>query len=145
MAKQARTKYNYQYDSTARAYAEQLEPLRIPTPADPKKRRKVASKPEVDKTFVFQLSVCGMVLFVCSLMYINSYASLRTKQLELNGLKNQKIAVTNAITKTEAEMAKKLDLETIRKRASEEFGMRKPLAHQIVYIQLPEKSYTSYH
>ena len=77
-------------------------------------------------------------------MYINSYASLRTKQKELNALKNEKIAVSNAITKVEAEMSQKLDLEYIKQRASKELGMRKPLAHQIVYIQLPEKSYTLY-
>lgn len=144
MAKQAKTKYNYQYDSTAKAYREPIEPLKVPAPASPKQRPTSKSKRKVDIAFGVQISVCVLILFVSSFMYINSYASLRTKQYELNQLKNEKIAVTNEITKIKAEMSKKLDLEYIRQRAVSELGMREPLAHQIVYIQLPEKSYTTY-
>lgn len=145
MAKQVNSKYNYQYDSTARAYAEPLEPLKVPVPGgQPKRKTKATPRSKADLAFGMQISICGLILFACALMYINSYASLRTKQKELNALKNEKIAVSNAITKVEAEMSQKLDLEYIKQRASEELGMRKPLAHQIVYIQLPEKSYTLY-
>ncbi len=98
----------------------------------------------MDVAFGLQMTVCGMILFACSILYINGYAMLRTKQDELNTLKNEKIAVANTITKVEADITKKLDLDYIRQRAIDELGMRKPLAHQIVYIQLPEKSYTSY-
>lgn len=144
MAKQAKTKYSYQYDSTARVYAEPIEPLKSPKPTQPKLKPRGRTKRKVDVAFGVQISVCVLILFTSSFMHINSYASLRTKQKELNVLKNEKIALTNAITKIEADMAKKLDLEYIRERAINELGMRKPLAHQIVYIQLPDKSYTSY-
>lgn len=144
MARQAKAKYNYQYDSTARAYVEPIEPLKGPVPASPKQHPVSRPKREADIAFGIQISVCVLVLFVSSFMYINGYASLRTKQRELNGLKNEKIAITNEITKVKAEMSKRLDLEYIRQRAINELGMRKPLAHQIVYIQLPEKSYTTY-
>lgn len=144
MAEQDKKKYNYQYDSTARAYIEPLEPLRVPTPSNPKRKVKNFPKKKVDVAFGFQMTVCGVILFACSILYINSYAMLRTKQDALNTLKNEKIAVANSITKVEADITKKLDLDYIRQRATDELGMRKPLAHQIVYIQLPEKSYTSY-
>lgn len=144
MAERGKKKYNYQYESTARAYIELVEPLKVPTPSDPRRKTKVAPKKKADVAFGVQMAVCGVFLFACSMLYINSYAMLRTKQSELNALKNEKIAVANAITKVEADITKKLDLEYIRQRATDELGMRKPLAHQIVYIQLPEKSYTSY-
>lgn len=144
MAEQGKKKYNYQYESTARAYIESVEPLKVPIPSEPKRKTKVAPKKKADITFGVQMTVCGITLFVCSMLYISGYATLRTKQSELNALKNEKIAVINAITKIEADITKKLDLEYIRQRATDELGMRKPLAHQIVYIQLPEKSYTSY-
>ncbi|MBU3803317.1 MAG: hypothetical protein H9872_00970 [Candidatus Cellulosilyticum pullistercoris] len=144
MAEQGKNKYNYQYESTARAYIEPLEPLKVPTPSETKRKTKVAPKKKADLVFGMQMTVCGVILFVCSMLYINSYATLRTKQSELNDLKNEKIAVANAITKVEADITKKLDLEYIKQKAIDELGMRKPLAHQIVYIQLPEKSYTSY-
>lgn len=144
MAEQGKKKYNYQYESTARAYIELVEPLKVPTPSAPRRKTKVAPKKKADVAFGVQMAVCGVFLFACSMLYINSYAMLRTKQSELNALKNEKIAVANAITKVEADITKKLDLEYIRQRATDELGMRKPLAHQIVYIQLPEKSYTSY-
>lgn len=144
MAEQGKKKYNYQYESTARAYIELVEPLKVPTPSAPRRKTKVAPKKKADVAFGVQMAVCGVFLFACSMLYINSYAMLRTKQSELNALKNEKIVVANAITKVEADITKKLDLEYIRQRATDELGMRKPLAHQIVYIQLPEKSYTSY-
>ena len=72
------------------------------------------------------------------------YLDIKSIIKVINTLKNEKIAVANTITKVEADITKKLDLDYIRQRATDELGMRKPLAHQIVYIQLPEKSYTSY-
>lgn len=144
MAERGKKKYSYQYESTARAYIDPLEPLKVPTPSEPKRKTKVAPKKKTDIAFGVQMTICGVVLFTCSMLYINSYASLRTKQSELNALKNEKIAIANSITKVEAQITKKLDLEYIRQRAMDELGMRKPLAHQIIYIQLPEKSYTSY-
>lgn len=143
MAEQGKKKYNYQYESTARAYIEPVEPLKVP-PSEPKRKTKASPRHKVDIAFGIQITVCGIALFTCAMLYISSYATLRTKQSELNDLKNQKIAVANAITKVQADITKKLDLEYIRQRAEEELGMRKPLAHQIVYIQLPEKSYTAY-
>lgn len=144
MAEQGKKKYKYQYESTARAYIDPVEPLKVPTPSAPRRKTKVPPNKKADVALGLQIAVCGVFLFACSMLYINSYAMLRTKQSKLNALKNEKIAVANAITKVEADITKKLDLEYIRQRATDELGMRKPLAHQIVYIQLPEKSYTSY-
>lgn len=145
MAKEERVKYNYQYDSVARAYAQPAEPVRIPVPSEPKRKNKVAPRPKIDVAFGVQITLCGMALFAASLVYVHSYSNLRLKQSQLNTLKKEKITLANQITTIESEMTKKMDLDRIKERAINELGMQKPLAYQIVYIDMPEQSYTTYH
>lgn len=144
MAKEERMKYNYQYDSVARAYAQPVEPNSIPVPGEPKRKVRRAPRPKVDIAFGAQISICGVIVFVCSMLYVHSYSSLRAKQTQLNTLKEEKIAIANQITSIEAQMTEKLDLDYIRERATNELGMQNPAAYQIVYIDLPKKSYTTY-
>ena len=144
MAKKERVKYNYQYDSVARNYAEPIEPVRIPVPSEPKPKTKVATKRQIDLAFGVEVSICGAVLFALALFYVQSYSELRTKQIELNELKSKKIELMNQMTEVESQMAKKLDLNEIRTRAVNELGMQEPLPYQIVYIDLPKESYTTY-
>lgn len=144
MAKEERVKYNYQYDSTARAYELSADPVRIPVPSEPKRQTKIASKSKVDFVFGMQMSMCGIVLFACAILYVHGYSSLRAKQTHLNDLKAEKVTVVNQIKNVEAKMTKQLDLDTIKERAINELGMQKPLAYQIVYIDLPEQSHTTY-
>ncbi len=145
MAKEERVKYSYQYDSVARSYAQPAEPIRIPASGEPKRKSKVASKPKVDIAFGIQMTLCGVALFAASMMYVHSYSGLRSKQSELNTLKTEKVTLANKITTVEAQMTKKMDLDVIKERAINELGMQKPLAYQIVYIDMPEQSYTTYH
>ena len=144
MAKKETVKYNYQYDSVARNYAQPMEPVRIPVPSEPNQKTKVATKPKVDLAFGMQVLICGGVLLALSLLYVQSYSQLRAKQIELNELKSQKIDIMNQMTQVESQMAKKLDLNQIRERAVNELGMQEPLPYQIVYIDLPKESYTTY-
>lgn len=145
MAKEDRVKYNYQYDSVARAYAQPAEPVRIPAPSEPKRKNKIASRPKLDVAFGVQMSLCGLAIFAVAMLYVHNYSQLRSKQSQLNTLKTEKITLANKITTIESEMTKKMDLDTIRERAINELGMQKPLAYQIVYIDLAEQSYTTYH
>ncbi len=142
MANELKRGYNYQYDSTARAYE---EPAIRPLPStEPIKRVRPQTKRKLDVAFGMQLSLCGIILFSSAFLYINSYASLRQKQDELIALKNNMIAVKSAVSETEAKISEKLNLDYIRERAANELGMREPLPHQIVYFELPDVSYTSY-
>jgi len=144
MAKEERKYYGYQYDSTAKAYTEKIEPLKVPSPKEPQRKPKAVPRRKIDTAFGLQVSLCGIAIFACSLIYVHHYAGLRMTQIELQNLKNEKIMVTNNITEMQAKIDEKLDLSVIEERASREFGMTKPSAHQIVYIELPEKSFTSY-
>ncbi len=142
MANELKKGYNYQYDSTARAYE---QPVISPIPInEPLRRPRKVAKKKLDVTFGMQLSICGVILFASAFLYINSYASLRAKQDQLIDLKNNRIALKSAISETQAKISEKLNLDYIRERAANELGMKEPLPHQIVYIELPEESYTSY-
>ena len=143
MAGNTTRKYNYQYGSSARAYAE--EPLRQPLPTkEPEKKGKVKPRKRLDKALVMQLSLCGITIFASSFIYINSYATFRTSQNELIELKSGMIQVKSDINEVEAKIAAQLNLNNISERAESELGMKEPLPHQIVYFELPEESYTSY-
>ena len=143
MARNSSRAYNYQYDSSARAYA--AEPLRQPLPTkEPNKKSKIKPRKKLDKVFVTQLSLCGITIFASAFIYINSYATLRTSQNELIGLKNGLVQIKSDINEVEARIASKLNLNNISQRAQNELGMKEPLPHQIVYFELSEESYTSY-
>ena len=145
MAKEERKYYSYQYDSTAKAYTERIEPVRVPTPTTISQPKPAAlPRKKVDIAFGLQVSICGLAIFACSLLYVHHYAALRIKQTELKNLKNEKIMVMNNITEMQAKIDEKLDLSVVEERAEKELGMTKPGAHQMVYIELPKKSYTSY-
>ncbi len=143
MAGNTRGGYNYQYDSSARAYAS--EPLRQPLPTkEPNKKGKIKTRRKLDKALVMQLSVCGITIFASSFIYINSYATLRASQNDLIKLKNVMVEVKSDINEVEAKIASQLNLNNISERAQNELGMKEPLPHQIVYFELKEESYTSY-
>ena len=142
MANELKKGYNYQYDSTARAYE---EPASRPLPStEPLRRVRPQIKRKSNVAFGMQLSLCGVMVFTSAFLYINSYASLRSKQDELITLKNNMISVKSAISETQAKISEKLNLDYIRERAANELGMKEPLPHQIVYFELSEESYTSY-
>ncbi len=133
----------YQYDSTARDYSV-AQPYRKPEPKHkPTRKVKVAPRPKASKALVATCSASILAFFVASVVCVTSYSTLRSKESQLNKLKNEKVAIMNDITKAESERTKKTNLEDIRQKA-EEMGMRKPLQHQIHSIQIEENSYTDY-
>lgn len=136
--------YQYQYDSTAKAYPERVEPTRVPTPSEPRRKVSPSKRRKVDKKFAIQMSLCSALVFGFAISYIHQYATLRITQSELAEVKSQKIKTLDEITKVQAQIDQKLDLSEIEKKAKEQLNMTKPYPHQIVYLELPQKSYTTY-
>jgi cell division protein FtsB len=130
----------YQYGSEAEAYYQAIPKPNI----EPNHRPAVEPRKKPDVVFGFQLSLCGMMAFICAFVYIYMYSSLVTKQDELQTLKGEIRELKSAMSFTESKISENLNLDYIRNRASRELGMREPLPHQIVYIELPKQSYTVY-
>ncbi len=140
MADNLRKNYQYQYDTAARDYY-----VAVPMPErEGEKRTKVMPKKANDFAFAFKLFLCATVLFSSVFVYVSMYASLNMKQSELKQLKNDVREAKSNINEIESVIAAKLNLEHIQQVASTQLHMREPLPHQVVYIELPENSYTVY-
>lgn len=139
MGEELQKQYEFQYGSEARNYYDAV-------PALPD--RKIQERPlpnrykKVDVVVAVQLSLCGILIFGCSFLYVHMYSSLTTAQSELKSIKNQIRDTKSTISYTQSKISETLNLEYIRQRASKELGMGEPLPYQIVYVQLPKQSYT---
>lgn len=140
MGEKLKGNYNYQDGSTVYNYYEEI-PLQTPPQAPVRRNRKVKKR---DVRFAVQVSLCGLLVFLGAFFYIHQYAEFGTKQKELRTIKNEIRDTKSIISLTEAKMSEKLNLDYIRERASKELGMSEPMAHQIVYIELPKDSYVVY-
>lgn len=140
MAQDIQRKYMYQYGSEAKAYDQALPKPNI----EPKYRPSTEPRKKLDVVFGFQLSLCGIMVFMSAFVYVYMYSALVTKQGQLQTIKAEIRALKSTVSLTESKISENLNLDYIRDRASRELGMREPAAHQIVYIQLPKQSYTIY-
>lgn len=140
MGEKHKGNYNYQYGSAVHDYYEEL-PLQTPSYTPSRKNRHVK---KVDFRFALQVSLCGLLVFIGAFFYIHQYAEFGARQKELRQIKNEIRDTKSMISLTEAKMSEKLNLDYIRERASKELGMSEPMAHQIVYIELPKDSYVVY-
>ncbi len=145
MAIEDSSKYGYQYGAAAPQY-----PYDIPQPTrqpeyEPLKRPTKRVKTRVDKVYVAKMSMCCASVFVAALAFVGLTAQLAKQQQYLTRLTKDIREVQSAINSTKAVIAAGVDLETVQKVAKESLGMAEPLAHQVVYLELPQESYTSYH
>ncbi|MHC1747404.1 MAG: hypothetical protein AB9856_03325 [Cellulosilyticaceae bacterium] len=135
--------YRYLYGTEAPSYTNypQQTPAYEPTPsAAPAKK----TKSKVDWVFGFRLSLCGILLFASTFSFVYTYSILSSKQRELKNLKIELREAKSDISSTEAIIAEALNLDYIRQRAQSELKMSEPLPHQVVYIDFPKESYTTY-
>lgn len=143
MARDIKTKQTYQFGSVAEKIYTKPESIPVPSKSHSNKTKK-ALQQKVDRMLGIQLGICGFIIFIGALGQVHSHYALSAKQTMLNNLKSEKVALSNQITKMEAEITKKMDLKMIKEKATEELGMQSPLAYQIVYIDLANESETSY-
>lgn len=144
-------KEKYHYDNTLREpqmnAAEWMEPMSEEVPkAKPTEfvESKKVRQQKADRSLFIQLSICAIIIFTSAMSYVHSHYTLTAKQMTLNSLKAEKVALTNQITNLEAQITQKLDLKVIKEKAVDELNMQSPLAHQIVYINVASDNETNY-
>lgn len=93
--------------------------------------------------FAYTLVGLGVVVFVTCLCYINQFVMLAQKQRELIKVSAESRDLTSKISSLQAKMTSKYDLDTIQAKAIE-MGYVVPAPYQIVYIDIPQTSYTTY-
>lgn len=136
-----RRRQQYQYGSEARDYYEVAPSRKVEE--QPIRRPKKHTK-QANSAFMVQIVACSLVLFVAAGLYIHQYAVLGSKQKQIRALNEEMRQLKSTISLAQSKKSQKFDTEYIRERAVNELGMSDPLAHQIVYIELPKESYTVY-
>lgn len=147
MANQGYRNYNYQYGTEAPKYPNMpyQNPYGEETPNEaPLRRHKQTPKPKRDLAFTLQLTACSFLVFTAAFSFVHLCATLSVKQNELKQVSTQIRETQSSINSVKAIIAANLDLEHIQNVATTQLQMSEPLPHQVVYIELPEQSYTIY-
>lgn len=103
----------------------------------PKRKRRINSN-------IIVSIVCGAAVFLSSFAYIDLNATLIQEQHDLRAINvawQQQQSKLNELT---SELAKSYNLDIIEDKAINELSMHKPMAHQIVYIDIKEESFVTY-
>lgn len=137
-------RYNYQYGTEAPKYPYPT-PQTTPTPDfTPLRRPKTQPRKKLDIGYTMKLTLCGGLVFAACIGFVRQTSVLSAKQSELKAVTSQIRETQSNINNVEAIIATQLDLEQIQSIAKSELHMSEPLPHQIVYLSLPQESYTTY-
>ena len=144
MAVPEMNRYNYQYGTEAPQY-----PYQVPTPEqspsfEPLRRPQTQPKTKIDVFYTIKMALCGSILFASALSFVHLTSELSERQRELRQVTTQVRETQSMINSVQAIIASHLDLESIQTIAQEQLGMAEPLPHQVVYLELPQESYTIY-
>ncbi len=89
-------------------------------------------------------SICGTLVFVTSFAYIYLNSKLIQTQHNLKSAITSWQKDQSKFNELTSQLAKVYNLDVIENKAINELFMHKPMAHQIVYIDVGEESFTRY-
>ena len=113
----------------------------------PKKRKKVIYIKSVSniKFFSWRLLVTLVAIFLGMVSTASSSAVLRKNNSELNAMRSQLIQMQDEEAVLRARISEEFDITQIERIATTRLNMRRPRAHQIVYIHLPKQDFVVHH
>jgi len=85
-------------------------------------------------------SIGTLFTFIISFVCLFAVNSKKESEINTNIAELKRLEEANSVLKTE--MTKNINLEEVEKVAKTRLNMQKPSPHQIVYINIPKKSYT---
>ena len=137
------TRSYYTYGSAAR----ELQPLYLPDRTKEEKRKKeeerrLAEERKVKRLELRRIIVCIVLLFVGCGAFVASKIIVENKARAIRLAQDELSTLQNANLILEAELTEQVDLEYIKQEAMSRLGMAEPQSYQIVYIDVPEESYT---
>lgn len=133
--------YGYQYGSEALDYRT-LNPVLPKEEVQPAPQVRKKEKPDV--VFGLKMSVCWGLIFASTFIFVGLYAQLTTKQVALQSANEKLQKLQSSINSVQSVISSSLNLEDIQQLATTQLNMSEPLPYQVVYIQLPQTSYTVY-
>lgn len=93
----------------------------------------------------FKIYFAIFTFFIFSISILSSYAINIEQKIQIAELKKEYKEIQGNNTYLQTELTKNIDLEVVKKVATEDLGMSKPAKHQVVYINVPKQSYTVQH
>ncbi len=137
---------NNSYNTTSVAY-ETLPQYYPDKNEEAKKERILQARKEKaerlrDRVISFKFAVAIAFVFSCCILTMSSYAKVVEKREQISILKSELSAIQSENNALSAEIAEQVNLEVIEKEAVERLGMAKPQQYQMIYIDVPEQSYT---
>lgn len=134
------------YNTTSVAY-ETLPQYYTNEDDNTKKERILQAKREKaerlrDRVISFKFAVAVAFVFSCCILIMSSYAKVVEKRQQISVLKSELSIIQSENNALSAEIAEQVNLDVIEKEAVERLGMAKPQQYQIIYIDVPEQSYT---
>ena len=138
---------NYNYSSSAYAY----EPASLPYFKEEQKRlaEEKARKDKLLATAVnkktaahkLKLTIAVLIVFAGCFVIMASSAAVARQRIANSKLKDELVALKSENTTLQAEISDSVDLDYIKKEATERLGMTEPQPYQIIYIDVPKQSY----
>lgn len=143
-------KYNQHTDNSYNTTSVAYETLPQYYPSkneDAKKERILQARREKaerlrDRVISFKFAIAVAFVFGCCILTMSSYARVVEKREQISTLKSELSKIQSENNALSAEIAEQVNLEVIEKEAIERLGMAKPQQYQIIYIDVPEQSYT---
>lgn len=135
---------NDYYSSNAVEIPLELPKRDINKPLKRNSKHKKQSVSLDDVTFNSTLIICGLLMFISCMYFVNTTSSIQIKQQELKSIARQLRDTDSLINNVRAQIDAKYDVEKIESLAETHLNMRKPLPHQVVYLNIDDDSYTVY-
>ncbi|NLP46275.1 MAG: hypothetical protein GX347_04410 [Epulopiscium sp.] len=142
----------YTYGSSAHDLGQSyISSLQIPSEVtqpqieqESKKRQKAKQRAYQKKSILYklQLLACTILFFAGCLILMVGYSAISSQQANIAEMTKtlQELQKKNAMI--QGEIGENMDLKKLEEKATCQLGMVHPNEHQLVYIDIPQNSYT---
>ena len=113
-----------------------------------KKQKKIKKKPSTtmqvraNRVYSIKIALVLGVFFCGTLAFMWSSALATSQRVETQNYKNKLADLKSENALLAIDVSEQMDLDTVKKIATEKLGMVEPQPYQIQYIDVPEQSYT---
>lgn len=138
----------YTYGNVAYELQPDYTPYRVREEEEERRREaaRVAKQEERENKISFVKMVgVAFVLFIGCIAFMGMHVMVDQAEVSLRKEKSNLEDLKSANAILEAELTEQLDMDYIKKEATERLGMSEPQPYQVVYINVPKQSYTVQH
>ncbi len=141
MPKQYEGSY-YTYGNVAYDMEQREVPIHREEKREQNLRMKRALERRENRMNTVRVLLAVFILFAGCIVFMGMHVMVANAEIELRRQRDKLTDLKAQTTNLEAELAEQVDLDYIKKQATERLGMTEPQPYQIEYIDVPKESYT---